>query len=156
MAQKKTKTTLTWHEKGVQLLNDYLKKAKAPKGRLMVFSFMGDIVLMAGKNPVDTTSAGSILSAMNTATAGLNALFKTKASTIRFGETDKELWMVPVQNQWIIAGSHVPLKTSLLKALGAHLKMAAKSSKVVRAPEALDGMSETSIDAAIAQAIDRG
>lgn len=153
----KKKTTPTWHEKGAALLEQYLKKAKSPKGRIMVFSYLGDLLLAAGKGAaVDTTSAGSIFAAMNTATGGLNSLFKTKSSTIRFGDTDKELWMVPQQNQWIIVGAHVALKTALLKPIAQHLKAASKSSKAVRAPEALEGMSETSIDVAFAQVVDRG
>jgi hypothetical protein len=63
--------------------------------------------------------------------------------------------MVPFQNQWIIAGAHVPLKSALLKPISVHLKAASKSSKAIGAPEALEGMSESTIDAALGKAIDR-
>lgn len=121
----------------------------------MVFSTGGDLILICSKTLTDTTSIGSILAAMNTATTGLNALLKTKVSLIRFGESDKELWMLPYQNQWIIAGAHVPLKQALLKPLMSHLKIASRSAKAGRETEALEGMNETTIDTAIAQVIDR-
>lgn len=118
----------------------------------MVLSPYGDLLLHAGKGgPFDSTSAGSIFAAIQTATGGLNQVLKTKATTVKFGDEASGFWLEPVGSDWLIVGVKVAYKSALIAPLVKHLKSASKTTKRVSAPEALEGMSEASVDAALAK-----
>lgn len=149
-----TSAKMNWHEKGADLCSTYLSKAKSQRGRLLIFSTFGDLILEAGKGPaIDTQSAGTIFAAINTATAGLNQIFKVKTSQLNFGEPGKGFWMEPVLGQWILVGSLTAYKPALLKPILKHLK-SAKGMSQAGSSEALDGMTEGSIDAALARSME--
>jgi hypothetical protein len=153
---KKPSATPSWKDKGQNLLEAYLKKTKS-SGKLLVLSPYGDILFHSGKaGALDSTSIGSIFAAIQTATGGLNQLLGAKANTVKFGDEKSGFWLEPLGQQWLVVGVKVPHKPEHLTPFLKHLKSAAQSKGMssnprAGAPEALDGMSEASVEAALAK-----
>ena len=92
MAVKKGNSS--WLDKSEELLSTYIKKAKNPKGHIVVLSLYGDVLVSAGKKmKVDWTSVGSILASVRGASRALNLLLKQKQTVLHFSSQKSGYWM---------------------------------------------------------------
>jgi hypothetical protein len=150
---KTASKNLSWQQKGETLLADYLKRTGAPKGRIVVLSTYGDLVLKSSQtqNVSDWTSIGSLCASVQSASTILHSLLKTAGSFIQVGDSKKGFWIEALSGRWILLASSVAYKPQALKPLYAHLRKMANSRKSETGSEALDGLSEMSIEATLSR-----
>ena len=149
MAVKKGSNS--WLDKSEELLSTYIKKAKNPKGHIVVLSLYGDVLVSAGKKmKADWTSIGSILASVRGASRALNLLLKQKQTVLHFSSQKSGYWMNCENEDWIVVGFELPYKKELLTPFMKHLKkVKSEVNKNFGGPEALEGMSEAIIDSAL-------
>ncbi|MDB5037003.1 MAG: hypothetical protein JWQ35_531 [Bacteriovoracaceae bacterium] len=143
---------MNWQQSGEALLSAYLKKLKSAQGSLVVLSSFGDLLLKSGKkiDHLDWTSIGSIFSAVRGAAGGLNKLLFSRTSVVQFGDPKKGYWLELLPENCLIVGIGVPHQAKDLKKVQSHLKSNSRAlSGGAFGSEALDGMSEATVDAAI-------
>lgn len=140
---------LTWHEEGEYLLKAYLKKVKSPKGRMLVLTHYGDILLNSG-NPlnIDSTSLGSLLSALEGTAEGLNKILRTKAQVVHLGDSKTGCWLEMSGDGSLLFGWAVKHQAKELKAIQKHLKTRPQSTSRSGA-EALGDLDASSVEATL-------
>lgn len=135
----------SWQDQGSALLKAYLKKVKAGGGRITVLNAFGDKILDAGsKKDFDWTSIGSLASSIVTAGHTLAKLVGLKTTSTAFGP---HIWLHPHNETWLIMGLKCAYKPEYLKPLIKHLRSYGGAQS--RAGEALEGLSEESVDEAL-------
>jgi hypothetical protein len=145
-----SKKKLSWHEEGELLLKNYLKRFKGPKAAIAVLNSYGDLLLRSGKSEhLDWTSLGSVFSAVKAAAENLNKQLSNKGSVVQFGDFKRGYWIEWHPGNSFLVGIGIPYQHSSLASLKKHLKAHTPAISKTQGREALDGMSEETIDAAL-------
>jgi hypothetical protein len=149
VSSTKSSRSLNWHEEGEVLLKSYLTKFKNPKSCIAVLSSYGDLLMKSGKGEkFDWTSIGSIFSAVKSAAESLNGLLSNRSSVVQFGDLKSGYWIEWHPGNSFLVGIGVPYHQAGLALLKKHLKANSTASSR-KSAEALDGMSEASVEAAL-------